>query len=210
MEFSRSQVYLPKLTKDNEKVLVWGVNANYGPEYFHHERGIESFVQLTELLMQDETCNGFHCICDFGNIKLGHIPKFHPMALKKLTIFVEGVLGTRIKSLFLVNVFPFVDTLVNTLFKPLLPKKIISRLQISRTSDILLEHFDKAILPKDLGGEEKSLIELSDMMMKKYESMKSRFDKFNSLKTIESKRPTKLENDDILGYYGSFKKIAID
>lgn len=100
-----------------------------------------------------------------------------------------------------------------------------------RTSDVLLELYDKSILPKDVGGEEKSLEELRgsqvfsavlldyfytfnlffiEMMHRKYEEYKPRFDKIQFMKADESLRPSKLENDDILGYYGSFKQIGVD
>lgn len=48
------------------------------------------------------------------------------------------------------------------------------------------------------------------MLYRKFEEMKPRFDKIQYMTTNESLRPTKLENDDILGYYGSFRKIDVD
>lgn len=48
------------------------------------------------------------------------------------------------------------------------------------------------------------------MLYRKFEEMKPRFDKIQFMTTNESLRPSKLQNDDILGYYGSFRKIAVD
>lgn len=42
------------------------------------------------------------------------------------------------------------------------------------------------------------------------EKSEARLNKLETLKTDESKRPTPLVNDDILGVYGNFKKLNVD
>lgn len=37
-----------------------------------------------------------------------------------------------------------------------------------------------------------------------------RFDKLDRMRVKEDLRPTPLENDEILGYHGNFKKLDVD
>lgn len=37
-----------------------------------------------------------------------------------------------------------------------------------------------------------------------------RFDKLDQMKVKEDLRPNPLKNDDVLGYYGNFKKLDVD
>lgn len=39
---------------------------------------------------------------------------------------------------------------------------------------------------------------------------KDRFDKLATMKTNESLRPGKPVNDEVLGFYGNFKKLQVD
>ncbi|CAG9770316.1 unnamed protein product [Ceutorhynchus assimilis] len=88
--------------------------------------------------------------------------------------------------------------------------QIIVELQIHSGNDILFELFGKERMPRDIGGEEKSLEEINDMLHQQYELHKDRFLELEKLTVDESLRPTKLQNDEILGYYGSFRKLNVD
>lgn len=44
----------------------------------------------------------------------------------------------------------------------------------------------------------------------KYSEHKALFDELDNLQINEDLRPERLINDDILGYYGNFKKLDVD
>lgn len=48
------------------------------------------------------------------------------------------------------------------------------------------------------------------MLKAKLAEHQDRFDKLDAMRVDERLRPEKLSNDDILGYYGSFKKLDVD
>ncbi|CAG9770320.1 unnamed protein product [Ceutorhynchus assimilis] len=204
-------VPLPKVTGDHIRILYHKLNPEYlDPKYFSHEKFIILFIQLVEYLLREDLCFRFHYICDCAGWSIGHGTGMSPMALKKATVILEKVFSNRLASFYMVNFPPFMETIVNSIIKPILVPKIRNRLKISASQDVLLEVFGKEILPTDLGGEEKSAKELNDMLSKKYEEHKDMYLKLEKLSVDETLRPAKLRNDDILGYYGNFKKINVD
>jgi hypothetical protein len=48
------------------------------------------------------------------------------------------------------------------------------------------------------------------LMQVKLEEFQYRFDQLDQMRVDESLRPEKLVNNDILGFYGNFKKLDVD
>lgn len=49
-----------------------------------------------------------------------------------------------------------------------------------------------------------------DLWQKKLEEYQDRFDALEKMRPIEDLRPAPLKNDEILGFYGNFKKLSVD
>jgi hypothetical protein len=97
---------------------------------------------------------------------------------------------------------------------------------------VLKDLFATEDLPKDYGGKGPSLQQLNgryfaqrykrgrfarlccfyflEMMREKLLEYQKRFDELDKLRVDERLRPAKLNNDEILGFYGNFKKIDVD
>lgn len=90
-------------------------------------------------------------------------------------------------------------------------------------------YLPKEILPKDYGGNELSMQELNgsiqlqavfrfngfifnnvDAWMEKLVEYYPRFEELSKMRVNETLRPTPLVNDEVLGYYGNFKKLEVD
>ncbi|XP_050304994.1 retinol-binding protein pinta-like [Anthonomus grandis grandis] len=201
---------LPKPSKEAHRVVYCKFDPRYKPEDFHHEDFVIQLIQIIEIYLQEDKSFYFSLIIDCEPVKLGHISRFNPMIIKKLGTCVEKVYANRVAAVYLINFYASLETLVNTVFKPFLPKLVADRMHIMNGTEGLFKIYDKSILPKDIGGEEKSLDELREGWIEKLREWKPRFDKIQYMKVDESKRPSKLENDDVLGYYGSFRQIGVD
>ncbi|XP_076256043.1 alpha-tocopherol transfer protein-like [Rhynchophorus ferrugineus] len=203
-------VPLPKLTSDCKRILFAQLNPNYGPDVFDHEKLLVHVHHVLELLIQEDDTYNFHLIFDCGSIKAAHLPKFSPMVVRKASIIIEKVYSNRMASIYLVNFHSFMEAVFNTILIPALNKKIRDRVKISANTDILFDVFGKDVLPKDVGGNELSLEELNNLLLKKFEENKESYERVSKLRVNESLRPDKLVNDDLLGYYGNFRKINVD
>ncbi|CAG9770319.1 unnamed protein product [Ceutorhynchus assimilis] len=214
MIFQRNIWYivpLPKLADDHVRIIYQKLNPEYAdPKYFVHEHLQVQFLHLLTLIAENDLSYRIHYICDCDCTKLGHAVKTNLMILKKSQIVLEKVFSNRIVSLYMVNFPAFLENFVNTVAKPILNKKLRERLQIHSGTEILFKLFGKERMPRDIGGEEKSLEELNDMLHQQYELHKDRFLELEKLTVDESLRPAKLKNDEILGYYGNFRKINVD
>ncbi|CAG9858028.1 unnamed protein product [Phyllotreta striolata] len=110
----------------------------------------------------------------------------------------EKVWGSRIKEFHIINHSPAIDAIL-TVAKGILNKKLYNRIFLHHTYDSLLEKIPKDLLPSDFCGDQKSIKELIDG-----------FDELQKLKVDEKLRPEPLNNSEVLGYYGSFKKLDVD
>jgi len=202
---------LPKVTDKNFRIIATKLNPEYTePKYFIHDQYCKQMVHLFQYLAENDSCFRFEMVVDWKGVTIGHGARVVPMNVKKITTIFEKVFSNRIASLYMVNFPSVLETILNTMVKPFLNAKLRERLKISSGNSVLIEEFGKDRIPVDMGGEEKSMPELSGMMMKKYEEHKERFYQLENLRVDESLRPAKLKNDELLGYYGNFKKINLD
>ncbi|XP_023311854.1 uncharacterized protein LOC108905892 [Anoplophora glabripennis] len=87
---------------------------------------------------------------------------------------------------------------------------IVLEIHLHSSLEDLYEHVPREILPIDYGGEEISVKELNELWKKCLRENSERFDKLAKMKVNEELRPAPLDNDDILGYHGNFKKLDVD
>ncbi|RZB40419.1 CRAL TRIO domain containing protein, partial [Asbolus verrucosus] len=113
------------------------------------------------------------------------------------------------KGIYIINSHPFVHKILS-IVKAFVEPKLFQRIHVCEDTRLLNENFSKKMLPKDYGGEEKSCEELRELMKAKLVEYKNRFDQLDRIRVDESLRPEKLENDEILGFYGNFKKLNVD
>ncbi|XP_030756396.1 alpha-tocopherol transfer protein-like [Sitophilus oryzae] len=202
-------VPLPKLAPDNRRIIFCKFSDQYGPEDFDMEKYLCHILNTFEVLMREDLFLGSHFVVDAGSVKMGHVTKVNPMTLKKSSVIMEKVYTNRVASIHCINFYPALETTMN-IIKSIIPAKIAKRFHYHKNAEALFSIFPKSIIPSDIGGDESSLDELNNRWIEKFGQYKDLFDKLGAMRVNESLRPTRLVNDEVLGYYGNFKKLDVD
>ncbi|KAJ3644405.1 hypothetical protein Zmor_022139 [Zophobas morio] len=161
-------------------------------------------IRLSEDFMVDDIV-----IVDFENFSLSDIKQCTPTIVSKFFAVYKKVYALRLKKLIYVNCPSFTSVLVSVL-KAVMKPKIFTRLELHEDAAVLKDFFPQDELPRDYGGEGPSLDQLNGNMKKKLFEYENRLQHVYKLRVNETLRPQKLNNDEILGFYGSFKKINVD
>ncbi|KAJ3644919.1 hypothetical protein Zmor_022617 [Zophobas morio] len=161
-------------------------------------------LRLSEDFMIDEIL-----IFDVDSFALNDVKKLTPMYMSKFFAVYKKVYAIRMKKLIIMNC-PSFFSVIATILKAVLPPKLFERVEFCPDDSAVKRLFPKKVLPKDYGGEGPSLEEMNEMLKAKLAEHQDRFDKLDAMRVDERLRPEKLSNDDILGYYGSFKKLDVD
>nr|CAH7724659.1 unnamed protein product [Callosobruchus chinensis] len=139
-------------------------------------------------------------IHDYQSITLDYVTKITPVTIRKSMLAIGNMFNIRFRQIHLVNVPAYAEMMIN------MYKQII----IHSTVEGLQKYLPKSILPKDYGGDLPSLSMLADQWNKNFEKYADRFDKLDEMKIDETLRSTPLEDDELLGIYGHFRKLDID
>lgn len=160
------------------------------------------------LLEQEETqVSGLSFIFDYTNVCMKHF--LPPSDIVDYLEFIKNCASARIKGIYFINVPSFGKFVLN-LVKSTLSKKLNKRLFIMNNSNDLKDYISIKILPKEYGGEEKTI----DEMMQDFYELEAEFrenvDKIFDFK-IDSKKiePGKMWSK-VNETVGSFRKLEID
>ncbi|XP_074039784.1 alpha-tocopherol transfer protein-like isoform X2 [Leptinotarsa decemlineata] len=201
-------VPLPKATEEGYRVMVLAFSREdlkdfdmelcFSVQYNVFEQKLQADYQVSDIL-----------IYDLKNATMSILSKLTPTILKKASITLEKTFNNRVKQLHFINLPPYSKNVISLIIS-CLNKKIAKRVHLHQSSHTLSDYIPTRILPKDYGGEEPTLKELNEIFKKELAAHKDRFDVLETLRVNESFRPTPLVNDEILGYYGNFKKLNVD
>ncbi|XP_075214862.1 alpha-tocopherol transfer protein-like [Lycorma delicatula] len=210
---SRNLFPLLRLTKEGYRVIYFRFTPNSSPSDFDHLVNCRATVNEGDYLITNETTvNGIFIIIDGKTLNFKHAKQIQPTIIKKMVIYNLEVFPCQLKGMLFFNCPSTIHTFTAIVF-PLLSKKIKERIHIiSGDHTELYKFFDKKILPRDYGGEEASIDELSDAWEKTIESFNEWLISRGSLLVDESKRPEKSENKctELFGPEGSFRQLEID
>ncbi|CAG9832925.1 unnamed protein product, partial [Diabrotica balteata] len=162
-----------------------------------------------EVRMHEDLAMGEIYVIDCENLKLDIVLKITPVILKQCAFVFENVHSFRLKAIHYINPPGYFHNTI-TLLKSMLSKKLSERVYSHKTINDLTKYIPLDLLPSDYGGKQKSCSELAELWKQKMFEYKDRFDQLESMKVNEELRPEKLQNDELLGYHGNFKKIETD
>ncbi|XP_023953110.1 alpha-tocopherol transfer protein-like [Bicyclus anynana] len=202
---------LPKLTEDHYRVNVikffnvaWEPNKSIN--FYRHN------VILAEYVKAHDYLSGFVMIIDCTESNLMNLLKnINPVQLRQaLSIFIQGF-GMRIKGIHIISKSGLVDGLV-TLLKQVVSAKVGDRINVHKTFEELHKFIPKAILPKDYGGEERSMKTLQELWLNVLSSEEHLryLEDINSATTNESCRQKDQFCEQYAGMPGTFRYLSVD
>ncbi|KAJ3624287.1 hypothetical protein MTP99_017925 [Tenebrio molitor] len=164
---------------------------------------------IAEIRLNEDCFYRDFMIVDLDNVGFSDIVKTTPTDIGKFVTIYEKIFSFCLEALYIVNAPSFTSN-VMAIFKSLMKPKIFNRIQVHQDTEVLKELFSDEDLPRDYGGKGPTLQELNDLIMQKFEEYGDRFDQLDKLRVDENLRPEKLNNDEVLGFHGNFKKLDVD
>ncbi|CAH1376512.1 unnamed protein product [Tenebrio molitor] len=166
-------------------------------------------LNIYEVRLHEDRLKGDIIVFDMSTFTFADLTGLNPVLLAKQAVSFEKVYSMRIKQIYIVNGPSYVAQLL-ALLKAVVNPKIFNRIEVCRDESVLKNLMPRDDLPKDYGGDGPSLEELNEMVRQKLAQYQDRFDQLDKLKVDENLRPKKLNNDEVLGFHGNFKKLNVD
>ncbi|XP_075983788.1 alpha-tocopherol transfer protein-like [Anticarsia gemmatalis] len=201
---------LPKPSDDNYRIVLI-VNNGKADENYEVVQFYRYMIVMSHYLLMHDYCQGFEVVADMTKINMGVIKKLGPVMIAKGLMVVMECLGQRMKKIHLFSSFKLFEVVFNIL-KIGLSSKVKERIIFHPTVDTLYEHIPREQLPKDYGGDEKSLKELTELNFKEFSSDEhiARVKFMSEAGTDESRRMACTFNEEYSGVPGSFKTLCVD
>ncbi|CAH2093981.1 unnamed protein product [Euphydryas editha] len=202
---------LPKLTSDHYRVELIKFE-NYPISQSQFKNYLKSQIVMADYLQSNDYMNGFIIVVDLTETNLSEfLSLLNPIELRQIiSIFVEGY-GMRIKGIHLISPSKLIDALI-AIARQVLSSKIAGRIHIHKTIEEIYKFIPKHILPKDYGGEERSLNELQATWIEVLSSEKhlKYMREINKACTDENYRRSDKFNEQCAGMPGTFRLLSVD
>ncbi|XP_063903922.1 alpha-tocopherol transfer protein-like [Zophobas morio] len=200
----------PQLTDEMYKITYFKAKGEIIPDKYEPVYTMRKYLVMQELKLRYDIMHGDILVFDCKGHTLNIALKATPVLIyKTMVLLYQQVFSMRIKAVHVINLPPVLKTAVN-LVKSFLKPKLAARIYIHSDEEVLKTLIPLNLLPVDFGGEGLSLQELEDDLEARCAKNHELFDRLDEIKVDESLRPAKLEDNDTLGVYGSFKKLDID
>ncbi|KAL3285523.1 hypothetical protein HHI36_000054 [Cryptolaemus montrouzieri] len=195
-------VPMPKLTENYERIVIGKV---FDDEKWDLSRECTNGLILREFLARFDYNEGEIFIMDYSNCSAAKILSMMRanVIADVMTIVLKGH-SAKVKQIHIIcKVFP----VALNFLKPLMPSKVFSRIFAYKDVEEFKEKFHSCYLPKDYGGEMKSLTELRADLDKMYFEQRYELDEYVKTKSREDMR---LENSNEQEMQGTFRNLKID
>ncbi|XP_043789105.1 retinol-binding protein pinta-like [Apis laboriosa] len=159
-------VFLPLRKLDNQGRMIVIIRvAAHSPSRHKISDMLKASLMILDIALRDHesvTIYGITSILDLDNITYEHVLQLPPNVIRNLVHAWQGCYPVRIYSLDFINAHRFVNTVLN-IFRSFMNTKLKQRVHVhSRDKLKLHETLPKNILPKEYGGTNGTVKELSE------------------------------------------------
>ncbi|XP_037292853.1 alpha-tocopherol transfer protein-like [Manduca sexta] len=204
---------LPGRSKEGHTIL-YGRMIDTDVSKFDFPSSIRAMLMVLDLWQYAEgTWPGFMFLFDLHGIKVGLLSKLDLENIRQFVVYFPGALLAKLKGVHFLNAPTFMDRL-NAIMRNFMTKEFIDLVTIHQAGDLsgITKVVDLEVLPKELGGNYKTLEELREETQAMMRANKDFFVEENKKRVKESLRPGKPKTiTDIFGSVeGTFKQLEID
>lgn len=203
---------IPQRLDDMTRIMICNFN-DVDANDFNMWDHFKFWFMLCDYRLCSDIAAGDHYIVDFKGIKLAHVVKFTPTMIKKVVFIIQSCFGAKVKGIHYTNVPAYAETMVN-LLKAGLSKKLAGRVFTYQGYEGLHQNIPKSVLPAELGGTNKTMLEYQEDTMKEICKPEWRewFRNQDQYVTDESRRLgfTNDMSNELLGIHGSFRRLDLD
>uniref|UniRef100_W8BJR7 Alpha-tocopherol transfer protein-like n=1 Tax=Ceratitis capitata TaxID=7213 RepID=W8BJR7_CERCA len=205
---------LPTPLNENGPRIMFVRAGNYpADKYTLKDIMAVSHAQQELWIREDDyaTVNGFIDILDVSRLTTAHFASHTPNVIKKMLVFAEKAIPLRQRATHFINFPPSFYTIFNML-KPLMPAKQQERLYVHDNNlESLYTHVPQKYLPKEYGGENGSLEEITQISKQFFLDRRDYLHEDLKYRNNESLRKGKQPDyEGIFGVEGSFRKLDVD
>uniref|UniRef100_A0A1Y1K8G3 CRAL-TRIO domain-containing protein n=1 Tax=Photinus pyralis TaxID=7054 RepID=A0A1Y1K8G3_PHOPY len=207
---------LPKVESDSNTRIIFlhlGENVDYDTMSFGNI--MKLFYMVTDILLLEDdyaVIGGLKVIMQCKNSNPKYMLELTPTFIKKQALLIEKGLPFRLRAVYFMNL-PALFQYLFELLKKILSSKISSRMEVFDDTKLqqLYKLTPQSALPKEWGGDNGSLGELTVTWKEKVQSYRDWFLQNEKLKSNEDLRqgPPKTYLHDF-GIEGSFRQLNID
>ena len=212
----KAGVYLPLRGYDRHgRRVILMKNGSSDPSTMKTEDGFKVSTMVMENAMdgdvQANIC-GIVLIQDMAGMTAAHALSMNPVVAKKAMTVWQDAYPARPKALHFINMPPVIES-VFKMMEGFQKEKMRKRNHVHPKGDMskMQEDLGLDILPKEYGGTNGTLEELTNFWLEEIEKNRDWLMEQTKFKTDEAKRPGKPKlHSDIFGIEGSFRKLEID
>ncbi|XP_014283716.2 retinol-binding protein pinta-like [Halyomorpha halys] len=204
-----NQFFLTNPTPEGYRVYFITLNDCFNKAFDHPHDGTRMLMMMELMMKKWPENNGIYLVIDCAGVPSSLITMFSPTTLAAiLNCFQEGY-PMKKRGNISFNAPPFVELVVNTLFKPVMKAKMYERVKVvSEGASFLKQFMPLEMLPSNYGGNDKSVAELNEEWLNMLEENREWFLRSTRQASDEEKRPPDSQNT--YGMAGTFRKLAVD
>nr|XP_022909086.1 retinol-binding protein pinta-like [Onthophagus taurus] len=203
---SKFLCYLPNLTEKGYRVFI---TQPEDVDDLNFNSVLKYGTILFDYLLHEDLSSGVIAIHDLKNVTASLMTKVDLVSVRNYIKMYFDVLPFRIRNVHILNAHPVVTPFI-VILKAILSPKLKERLMIHKNIDDLYKEVPKDLLPRDIGGTNRTMEELSanwEILTTENSTFKSKLD------AIKLYGPVPNREDYFKSEYGvdgSFRRLAID
>lgn len=199
-----------RMTPQGERITITKLR-DPTTDKFNPNLVLKRTVMIGDLRIKFETLEGGEILVfDFEGATFSHMSECTPTIGKKMLDVIK-LIPMRLKLALFINAPPGLETLVY-IVKQILPEKLQKRIFVYSGYKSIYNHIPRELLPKDYGGDDLSLEEMTEAWRKELLDNREFFLDQSKRRSDESKRlkGSGTNPKDRFSTPGSFKSLTID